>query len=97
MLTTCDLVERLKSVTDTGSAYAVAKLLGTTQSSLTNYMSGTRTMSDEVGLKAAKILKIEPDYVLACLSAERAKGTPTGRQWAHLAQRLTPDSWRASA
>ena len=97
MLTTRDIALRLKSVTDTGSDYAAAKLLGVTRQAFSRYVNGGNTMSDEVGLNAAEILQIEADYVLACLSAERAQGTPTARLWAHLAQRLTPETWRATA
>lgn len=97
MLTTRELVERLRSTTETGSKYSVAKALGVKPPTVDDWLKKSYVMNDTCGLKAAEILHIQADYVLTCLQAERAKGSPSARQWRHIAQRLTPPEMRDTA
>lgn len=94
MLTTLEIVELLREETETRSDYAVAKLLGIRQQTICNWKSGRGAMSEEIAINAARKLKLDPDYILACVTAERAKGTPTFPVWKHICQRLTPETSR---
>lgn len=88
---TTDLYESLKALTGTGSAYAVAQLLGAANQSACNWRDGTRPMDDVFALKAAQLLGLDADHVLACLAAERAAragSAETAAVWRHVALRL---------
>lgn len=97
MLNTAQIVELVRRQSNTGSLYAASKLLEVRPQTITGYTSSYRVMNDEIGLKAASLLGIDPDYVLACLAAERAKDSPAFKTWAHICQRLTPQNMRESA
>lgn len=97
MLTTLEIVDLLRPHSETGTKYSVAKLLGIRTQVIDKWEFRGDAMNDQVGLKAAEILDIDADYVLACLAAERAKNSPAFATWAHICQRLTPPALRASA
>lgn len=91
MITTVDLFDGLKALTDTGSAYAVAQLLGASNQGACNWRDGTRTMDDVFAIRAAQALGLDSDHVLACLAmerAERAGHADTAAVWRHVALRL---------
>ncbi|WP_286836564.1 hypothetical protein [Spongiibacter sp.] len=54
-------------------------------------------MSDDIAIKAAEILGLDAGYVLACVTAERAKNTPSYETWVKICERLTPKKRREAA
>ena len=91
MITTVDLFDGLKALTGTGSAYAVAQLLGASNQGACNWRDGTRTMDDVFAIRAAQALELDSDHVLACLAAERADRADNAEAaavWRHVALRL---------
>lgn len=72
IITTKDLFDGLQALLGKDSAYAVAKHLGATPGSGLNWKKG-KTMDDMFAIKAALSLGLDPDYVLACLQAERVE------------------------
>lgn len=90
-ITTQDLYNGVKSLTGKDSAYAVAKQLGANHQSACNWRDARTTMDDFYAMKAALQLGLDPDYVLACLAAERAQRghqDETAAAWLRIAQRL---------
>ena len=87
---TIDYIELLRPLSETGSDYSVAKLLGIDRRNMTGYKKGT-TFSDEIAIKVARILDTPPAIVLADIHAEvagRAKRTEEKTVWADLAAML---------
>lgn len=91
MITTHDLYNGVKSLTGKDSAYAVGKFLGASRVTAGSWRDGKTTMDDAYAIRAALALNLDPDFVLACLAAERAaKGQhdETADAWARIAARL---------
>lgn len=88
MITTRQLVDLIRATTETGSKYAAAKTLGVANQTMHNWANRGTVMSDEIGIKAAETLEIEPEYVLACLQAERMKGSVSYHWWENIARRF---------
>lgn len=97
MFNSMELVELIRDLTETRSDYAVSKLLGIRPQTICNWKTGRGAMSEEIALNAAYLLKLDPDYVLACITAERAKGTPIYQNWVSISNRLTPRDSRETA
>lgn len=86
MNSTQKLVERLRPHTRTRSDYAVAKLLGISQSRMSNYMRGERQIDDDAVIaKAAEIVGDDPAAVLAEFQAEKAKDEKSRAAWYRIA------------
>lgn len=88
MDTTASLVRALKARTGIESDYGIAKHLGVTKQTLSNYRTGVTAMSPEIGMQVADELGLDQGYVLACLAAERAKRPPEKEAWERVAKRL---------
>lgn len=91
ILTTQILFNRLQALTGTGSAYAVANLMGVSRVTGAAWREGRTTMDEGCALKAAQLLGLDADHVLACLAverAERAGSVETAAVWRHVALRL---------
>ena len=72
LMTMTDLYKRLQTHTGRGSAYSVAALLGASNPTARRWRDGFHSMDDVLGIRAAQVLGLAPEYVLACLAAERA-------------------------
>ena len=70
------------------SDYALAKALKVTQPAISNYRAG-RTFDDDVALKVAEILKIQPLEVIAVANLERAKTEETRAMWKDLLEKIS--------
>lgn len=91
ILTTPDVFKALQALTGTGSAYAVANMMGVSRVTAGYWNSGRSTMDDAHALQAAQLLGWDADHVLACLAAERAAragSDETAAVWRHVALRL---------
>ncbi len=96
-MNTIDILDAIKSRYNLPSDYAVHKLLNVTHQQIANYRKGKSLMGDEAALKAAELLELEPDYLLACLHAERSSDAEVSKVWAGLAEKLKKTSATTAA
>lgn len=82
MLRTVDYIDLLRDRTETGSDYAVAKLLGVSEDAVNQYRKGTRAMSADVALLVAEKLQVPLLEVLTDTHAEHAKTPEMRKKWA---------------
>ena len=87
-MNTIDLLTRLKAANGGASDYRIAKLLGIQPQTVYHWKAGRSTMSDEVGVKAAEMLGLDPGKVLIDLHIERVKGDATSHVWRDIGRRL---------
>lgn len=91
IVTTKYLYDGIKSLTGKDSAYSVAKFLEATPVSARNWRDG-KTMDDNNARKAAIALGLNPEYVIACIHAERVENSNSDSEivaiWRHIALRL---------
>ncbi len=66
--------------------YRLAKILGLSKTAMTRYMRHGGGMSSDVGLKIAKELGLDANYVVACLAHEREQSELVRPVWAALAE-----------
>ncbi|HZX30764.1 MAG TPA: DUF3693 domain-containing protein [Rhodocyclaceae bacterium] len=88
MKTTVEFLDEISSRSDGISDYAIAKQLGITRQSVSNYRTGKSHFDETTAYKAAKLLDLEPAYVLACSQAERAKTPEIQAVWKSVAERI---------
>lgn len=69
---TNEVLDRIKSELDLPSDYAISKVLGVTKTTVYDYRANRRSFADNVAIKAAEILNIEPFEILTKLYRERA-------------------------
>lgn len=72
MTKTVDLLDALKARHNLTSDYQLAKFLGVKQSTISNYRTGRTCLDDEMALRVADALSVNPLYVIAVAHAERA-------------------------
>mgnify|MGYP001337996052 FL=1 len=70
MITTLELLDRLKQEVNLPSDYAVAKFLNVSQQAVSRWRNG-RVMCEETALKVARVLKIDQDMVILSNIVER--------------------------
>ncbi len=88
MQTTMDLLDELSAKHGDASDYRLAKILKVTKSAVSRYRGGGAFFSDEIAMRVAADLNLEPGYVLACVHAERAKQPAIKAVWEDLAIRV---------
>jgi plasmid maintenance system antidote protein VapI len=71
--TTKEWLMLLKHKRNNCSDYQAAKILGITQPSMSNLMSGKNVMSDETAIKIAKELNVSPILLVMSATRERTK------------------------
>ncbi|AIW16297.1 hypothetical protein VITU102760_12150 [Vibrio tubiashii] len=72
MITTLDLLNRLRVEKQLDSDRQVARFLGLSQPSVQKWRHGG-TMSDDIACEVAEILGLDADLVLLAIIAERSK------------------------
>ncbi|MES2027373.1 MAG: helix-turn-helix domain-containing protein [Pseudomonadota bacterium] len=77
--------QRLKIDSD----YALSKILGVTTSAISNYRAERSRIDDDVALKLAEILEINPLEVIASANAERARTPEMRARWTGLMQKVS--------
>ena len=70
------------------SDYRLAKLLGVTKGAISAHRCRGVGLSDELALKVAAELSLDPVFVLACAHAERAKQPEIRAIWERVAVRV---------
>lgn len=85
MFTTLELAKMIKEANcnngEPCSDYRLAQLLDIPKQTVSSWKTSGCIMKDETGLKAAKLLGLGPELVLAGLQVERAKDTPAYKSW----------------
>lgn len=85
---TTELLDAVKAALDLPSDYALAHTLGVSRQRVSMWRTSREGLGDEMALKVAGLLEIDPGYVLACLAAERARRPAVRRVWEKVAQGL---------
>jgi predicted transcriptional regulator len=86
--TTTDLLDDVREAKGIASDYALAKLLGVRQQTVSSYRSGRTQLSDGMALRVAKMIGRPPAPILAELAAERAKDPEVAKVWRDAAKAL---------
>lgn len=95
MITTLRLLELFKKEHGGCSNYRAAQLLNISRNTPSGWINRGHVMDDETAIKAALLCGLDPDYVVACIAAERAKGSNSFTTWRHVAERLQPSNMAA--
>lgn len=89
MQTTVEFLDAVKEKHGIPSDNQLAIRLGSTRSSVSNYRGKKNYLEDEVAVKVAALLEIDPAYVMACIHAEREKNQEVKKVWSRMAERLS--------
>lgn len=84
--TTPELVERLRAHFNGCSYYRLAKNLQVHENTIRNWKIGKAGIGRELGLRVAELLGEPPEYILACLEAERETDAGVRRIWRRIAE-----------
>lgn len=68
-----DWIDQVKEAKGWASDYRVAKELGLSKNTISNYRGGTRTLDDETAARVAEVLGLEPHIIVIDQVAERTK------------------------
>ena len=88
-MTTIEYIDALKARYGLRSEYAVAKFLNVTTSTSLNWRHGKSHFEDEMALRVAELLDLEPSRVLADMHAQRAKSENVRAAWLKIAEGAT--------
>ncbi|HEY8085315.1 MAG TPA: DUF3693 domain-containing protein [Methylophilaceae bacterium] len=88
MNTTIDYLDAVKIRHGVVSDYALAKILGISQPTISNYRVKLSPMDDKVCIRVAELLKIEPAAVLASVHIDRAKSEDEKKVWKSIYDRV---------
>jgi predicted transcriptional regulator len=82
------LLDEVREIKGIESDYALAKLLGVRQQTVSSYRSGRTQMSDEIALRLALMIGKPAAPIFAELAAERAKHPDVAKIWKDAAKAL---------
>jgi plasmid maintenance system antidote protein VapI len=85
---TTDLLDEVQKVKGLDSDYALAKLLEVRTQTISSYRTGRTQMSDEMALRASRVLGRPAAPLFAQLAAARAKDPEVARVWTEAAKVL---------
>lgn len=88
MKTTIAFIDELKARKGGISDYAVAKILGVTQQTISKYRVGKDYLGDSTAIRVAELLEIEPAIIIASVHAERAKSESEKAVWREILEKL---------
>ena len=83
-MNTLQLLDAVKKRHGITSDYALAKILGAPQPTISSYRCGRRIIDDDMALTIAQELDIDPLVVIAAANAERAKTPEIRARWMSL-------------
>lgn len=85
LMTTLELLDELKSLNNNASDYRAAQIIGVKPQTVSKWRTQGSIPDDDTAVRVADALGVQPEYVLACVHAERCK-TPQARSaWLHIA------------
>jgi transcriptional regulator with XRE-family HTH domain len=82
---TVEFLDALRARHGLPSDYALAALLGVTRQTISKYRNGADFFGDQMAVKVAGLLELDPCYVMACAHAERATDEHIRSLWSRLA------------
>lgn len=82
-------LDELAKHTETGSDYAIAKLLNVKPNRISNYRTGRHVFDDEMCIKIGGLLDIEPLEIIASMNALRSKSEKQKKFWEKTYERIT--------
>lgn len=88
-MNTVDYLDAVKAARKITSDYALAKVLGITQSTISGYRAGRSRIDDDVALTIAEILGVHPLQVIAAANAERAKTPEQRARWSGVMEKFS--------
>src|SRR5258708_10293895 len=88
MKTTADFLDDLRARCTLPSDSKLALNMKWERQQLSRYRMGKSTFDDQTALKVAAALGIEPDYIMACMSAQRARTPETRSAWERIAAKV---------
>ncbi|KVC55115.1 hypothetical protein WT10_32615 [Burkholderia stagnalis] len=89
MKTTVEWLDAVKARLDLPSDYAAAKILGVTRQAASGWRNGRQTFDDEVCLRVAEILELDPFEVLATVKIERIKDAERRAVWTRALEKFS--------
>ncbi len=78
---TCDYLDEVMRVRGITSDYALAKALNITRQTISGYRNKNTSLHDDVAIRVAQLLGIEPGIVLIDMHAERSKTAEIRSVW----------------
>lgn len=88
MKNAADFLDALRVKHNLTSDYQLAKFLGMKTQQLSRYRGGSSTFDDTTSAKIAESLGIDPGFVAACMSAQRARTDDARRMWEKVAKKV---------
>lgn len=88
MPTCTDYIDKIKTINNIESDYAVAKLLGVSRQRMSNYRNKIRFFDDLTAMKVAELLQINALEVIANVNKERATTAKEKDAWQFYITRL---------
>lgn len=88
-MNTIEYLDAVKAARQITSDYALAKVLGITQSTISGYRAGRSRIDDDVALTIAEILGVHPLQVIAAANAERAKTPEQRARWSGVMEKFS--------
>lgn len=85
---TRELLAAVKAAQAIPSDYRLARFLGVTDNTVSNWQHGRRRPDDAMALRLAELAGVDPGAVLAGLAAERATDAGAAAAWRSVAARL---------
>jgi hypothetical protein len=86
--TTVELLDAVKAALELPSDYALAHRLGVSRQRVSMWRTSREGLGDDIALKVAELLELDPGYVLACLAAERTQRPAVRQVWEKVAEGL---------
>ena len=86
---TLEYLDKAKVKLGIQSDYGLAKQLKISESTMSSYRAGRSRMDDEVALKVAKMLEIDPIETIAAANLERAKTEEQRAVWSTLLEKIS--------
>lgn len=86
--TTSDFLLEAVEVCDPPTKYRLGKVLDVRPSQIARYLRTGRSMDDRIALKVAELIGTKPEYMLACMAAERAALPQARRAWKKVVESL---------
>lgn len=88
MKTTIEFLDELKARKGGASDYAIAKILGVTQQTISRYRVGKDYLGDSTAIRVAELLEIRPAIIISAVHAERAKSDQEKAVWRDIFEKL---------
>lgn len=85
--TSLQLLERVRAK-HKASWYRLARLIPTSESTMANWKNGRTGIDQRFVTRIAELLEEPPEYILACIEAERAQSPELEKIWRGIAEKF---------